>query len=147
LIRLLLLPVLLRLMRKSAWYAQSDVRPLMSDGPIAMSSPELELWQTEWCPSSHRVRQRLTELGLTYTARQVPVERTDRHELIGSTGHESIPVLVAGGVVVAGEEAIVTYLNTHVAEPTEAEQQRAKAAMMRNQELEEACPELATATP
>ena len=67
-IRLLLLPVLLRLMRKSAWYAQSDVRPLMSDGPIAMSSLELELWQTEWCPSSHRVRQRLTELGLTYTA-------------------------------------------------------------------------------
>jgi hypothetical protein len=26
----------------------------------------LELWQTEWCPASHRVRQRLTELGLTY---------------------------------------------------------------------------------
>ena len=24
----------------------------------------LELWQTEWCPASRRVRQRLTELGL-----------------------------------------------------------------------------------
>ena len=36
-----------------------------------MSAPTLELWQTEWCPASHRVRQRLTELGLTYTVHQV----------------------------------------------------------------------------
>ena len=41
-------------------------------------SPTLDLWQTEWCPASHRVRQRLTELGLTYTAHQVPVKRDDR---------------------------------------------------------------------
>ena len=26
----------------------------------------LELWQTEWCPASRRVRQRLTELGVDY---------------------------------------------------------------------------------
>ena len=25
-----------------------------------------ELWQTEWCPASRRVRQRLTELGIDY---------------------------------------------------------------------------------
>ena len=30
-----------------------------------MSTPTLELSQTEWCPTSHRVRQRLTELGRT----------------------------------------------------------------------------------
>ena len=30
-----------------------------------MSSANLELWQTEWCPASHRVRQRLTELPAT----------------------------------------------------------------------------------
>ena len=35
----------------------------------------LELFQTEWCPASRRVRQRLTELGLDYLNRQVPVER------------------------------------------------------------------------
>lgn len=28
----------------------------------------LELWQTEWCPASRRVRQRLTELGVDYLA-------------------------------------------------------------------------------
>ena len=33
----------------------------------------LKLWQTEWCPASRRVRQRLTELGLTYVVRPVPV--------------------------------------------------------------------------
>lgn len=26
----------------------------------------LELYQTEWCPASRRVRERLTELGLDY---------------------------------------------------------------------------------
>ncbi len=36
-------------------------------------TPTLELWQTEWCPASRRVRQRLTELGLSYTIHQVPV--------------------------------------------------------------------------
>ena len=41
----------------------------------------LELWQTEWCPSSHRVRQRLTELGVSFVAHQVAVDRDARAEL------------------------------------------------------------------
>jgi hypothetical protein len=28
-----------------------------------MPASTTESWQTEWCPASHRVRQRLTELG------------------------------------------------------------------------------------
>ena len=32
-----------------------------------------ELWQTEWCPASRRVRQRLTELGIDYLVHQVPL--------------------------------------------------------------------------
>jgi hypothetical protein len=35
----------------------------------------LELYQTEWCPASRRVRERLTELGLDYLVHQVPVAR------------------------------------------------------------------------
>jgi glutathione S-transferase len=111
-----------------------------------MSPTSLELWQTEWCPASHRVRQRLTELGLAYVVRQVPVEREDRVELVATTGADSIPVLVADGKVVAGEKAIVTYLNTHFAQPLEAEQQRAKAAKAKRKELEKACLELSAAT-
>jgi len=118
----------------------------VSQGEKHVSATTLQLWQTEWCPASHRVRQRLTELGLAYVVRQVPVQHEDRAELVGSTGQASIPVLVAGEEVVAGEEAIFTYLDTHFAEPLEAEQQRAKAAMARRKELEKACLELTTAT-
>ena len=77
-----------------------------------MSAPTLELWQTEWCPASHRVRQRLTELGLAYVVRQVPVEREDRAELVHRTGEESIPVLAVDGNVLSGSEAILSHLNT-----------------------------------
>jgi glutathione S-transferase len=111
-----------------------------------MSPHTLELWQTEWCPASHRVRQRLTELGLSYTVRQVPVEREDRDELVAATAQESIPVLVEDGEVIAGENAIVTYLNTRFAEPPEAARQRAKAAKARTKELEQACQDLEATT-
>jgi glutathione S-transferase len=118
----------------------------MSEEGTSMSPTTLELWQTEWCPASHRVRQRLTELGLAYVVRQVPVEREDRVELVHSTGHESIPVLVAAGEVLAGEDAIVTHLNTHFPEPPHAAQQRTKAAKAKRTELEKACLELSAAT-
>lgn len=104
------------------------------------------MWQTEWCPASRRVRQRLTELGLAYIVRQVPVEREDRTELVDRTGEQSIPVLVIDGEVLSGSEAILAYLNTHFTEPPEAERQRAKAAMAKRKELEKACPELAAVT-
>ena len=111
-----------------------------------MSPTTLELWQTEWCPASHRVRQRLTELGLSYLVRQVPVERQDRAELVGATGHESIPVLVSEGEVIAGAEPIVSYLNTHFVEPPNAGAHRAKAAVAKSKELERACLEQTAAT-
>jgi glutathione S-transferase len=115
-------------------------------GAAVMSALTLELWQTEWCPASHRVRQRLTELGLSYLVQQVPVEKQDRTELVRSTGHESIPVLVASGNPIAGEEAILGYLKTHFVEPPEAENQRCKAAKAKRKELENACQQLAAAT-
>lgn len=109
-------------------------------------SPRLELWQTEWCPASHRVRQRLTELGLTYTVHQVPVERDHRTQLEQATGRRTIPVLVAAGEPIDGEQAILAYLQEHFTEPPDADQQRAKAAKAKHKELEEACPKLAAAT-
>lgn len=119
----------------------------MSGGTIDVSAPPLELWQTEWCPASHRVRQRMTELGLAYIARQVPVEREDRTELIRRTGEQSIPVLVVDGDILSGSDTILSYLNTHFTELPEAERQRAKAATTKRKELEKACQQLATATP
>ena len=45
-----------------------------------------------------------------------------------------------------GEQPILAYLEEHFDEPPDAEQQRAKAAMAKQKELEEACRELAAAT-
>ena len=106
----------------------------------------IELWQTEWCPASHHVRQRLSELGISYLVRQVPVEREHRSDLIRATGQNAIPALVADGHVIAGEREILTYLDTHFAESPEAERQRAKAVKAKHKELEKACRELTPAT-
>jgi glutathione S-transferase len=99
----------------------------------------VELWQTEWCPASRRVRQRLTELGIDYVARQVPVRPEDRVLLRQRTGADTIPVLVVADDVLVGEEAIETYLSTHVPVPGGARAHRLKAEKARRRYLEEAC--------
>jgi glutaredoxin len=64
----------------------------------------VELFQAEWCPFSHLVRQRLTELGVDFVARQVEPDPEDRDALERATGVRSIPVLVLeDGTVVGGE--------------------------------------------
>jgi glutaredoxin 3 len=100
----------------------------------------LELFQAEWCPASSRVRQRLTELGLDYLSRQVPVEREERSALLEATGCDTIPALVTGnGSAVVGEENILAYLGEHYDEPAEAAAHRLKAAKLRRRYLEEEC--------
>lgn len=109
-------------------------------------APTLELWQTEWCPASHRVRQRLTELAVTYTTHQVPVQREARVDLFHATGTDEIPVLVADGAPIRGEQAILSYLDATYVEPSDAFEQRAKAAKAKHKELEAACRPFAAAT-
>lgn len=98
----------------------------------------IELWQTEWCPASRRVRQRLTELGVDYVIRQVPVERADRVALRAAAGTETIPVLTLGRDHVAGEDAILRRLDA-LPEPPGAAAHRLKAAKARRRQLEEEC--------
>ncbi len=107
----------------------------------------LELWQTEWCPASRRIRERLTELGLDYIARQVPVERDERTLLQRRTGSDTIPALVPDdGAPVVGEDAIGRYLDGHFDVPAGAESHRQKAAKARRRYLEEECECLQPAT-
>ena len=88
----------------------------------------MQLFQTEWCPSSRRVRQRLTELGVDYVVRQVPVVKSARRTLMDASGSDSIPALVLDdGTAVTGETAIRAYLDEHFAEPRGAAEQRAQA--------------------
>jgi glutathione S-transferase len=100
----------------------------------------LELLQTEWCPASRRVRQRLTELGLDYINRQVPVERLARTALREASGSDTIPALrLENGSAVVGEENILVYLRERFAEPLDAEAHQQKAAKARRRYLEEEC--------
>ena len=88
----------------------------------------IELYQAEWCPHSHRVRQRLTELGLDFVACQVTVDPAERTELERATGRRSIPPLVLDdGSVLGGDDEILAGLDRRFAEPPEAARHRAKA--------------------
>src|SRR5512144_2712496 len=98
----------------------------------------IELWQTEWCPASRRIRQRLTELGLDYVAHQVPVDKADRGALVAATGADSIPVLGrgAGSPALVGEDAIRAWLDASFAEPEGADAHHAKAEKARRCEVQ-----------
>jgi glutathione S-transferase len=87
----------------------------------------MELYQAEWCPHSHKVRQRLTELGLEFTARQVPAEKGEREAMRAATGSDEIPLLIDGDHVLRSEDEILRYLGDHHDERGDAGAHRAKA--------------------
>jgi glutathione S-transferase len=81
----------------------------------------LTLFQTEWCPYCHRVRQVLTELELTYTCVNVPLQRDQRERVREVSGQEAVPVLKDGRTVIVGSEAIIAHLRAAYAAPADAE--------------------------
>jgi glutathione S-transferase len=89
-----------------------------------------ELYQAEWCPYSRRVRQRFTELGVSFVARQVPAERADREELRRKTGSDEIPALALedGGVISEDADAIIAYLDDRYSERIDADRHREQQA-------------------
>ncbi len=93
----------------------------------------LALFQAEWCPYSHRVRQRLTELGLPFVALQVEPRPEDRDELReASGGDDEIPVLITEeGEAIGGVEQILEWLDEHHSEPETARGHRAQARAQR----------------
>jgi glutathione S-transferase len=73
------------------------------------------------------VRQRLTELGLDFVARQVPAKPDERHELERVAGTSEIPVLVLeDGYPVCGDDQIMEYLD-RFPERRDADEHRVKA--------------------
>jgi glutathione S-transferase len=76
----------------------------------------LTLYQAEWCPYSSAVRERLTELGLDFVAKQVAPRQEQR-----KNEHE-IPLLVTNqGERFEGTDAVFAYLATLA--PGEAERE------------------------
>jgi glutathione S-transferase len=88
-----------------------------------------ELYQAEWCPHSSRVRQRFTELGVSFVARPVPAKRADREELRRKTGSDQIPALLLedGSAINGDAEEIIAYLDQRYSERTDAREHRDRA--------------------
>lgn len=80
----------------------------------------LTLYQVEWCPYCHLVRQVMTELGLTYVTVNVQARREERAELIAITDQAAVPVLQDGDRVVHGSDDIVAYLREAYPPPEDA---------------------------
>lgn len=71
----------------------------------------LTLFQAEWCPFSAAVRERLTELGVDFVARQVPPWPKQRQDVFELAGSDEIPVLqTEDGELIVGTRAIFGFL-------------------------------------
>lgn len=88
----------------------------------------ITLYQTEWCPYCHRVRQVLTELGITYTAVNVPYLNEDRVELRAVAGQAAVPVLTDGDKVYGDSDEIIAYLRSTYPDPEDADEHAARGA-------------------
>ena len=89
----------------------------------------LELYQAEWCPHSRKVRQRLTELGQPFVARQVEADPHDRVDMRAAVGSDVIPVLVLedGTPLALDDDDIIAELDRRFEEGPEAEAHRQQA--------------------
>ena len=76
----------------------------------------IELYQAEWCPYSHRVRERLTELGVDFVAHQVAPRPEEREAMREATGTDAIPALVTDdGRVLTESREILSFLDERYA--------------------------------
>jgi glutaredoxin/uncharacterized protein (DUF302 family) len=85
----------------------------------------MKLYQAEWCPFSHRVRAKLTELGIDYELVNVPASSKQRKDLEKVAGTATIPVLVDGQNVISDSDEALSYLEKmYGAKPDELELHR-----------------------
>ena len=80
----------------------------------------MKLYQAEWCPFSHRVRAKLTELGVDYEVVNVSASAKQREDHEEVAGTKAIPVLVDRGKVISDSAEAISYLeHTYDADPEE----------------------------
>jgi glutaredoxin 3 len=70
----------------------------------------MRLYQAEWCPFSHRVRAKLTELGVDYEVVNVSASAKHREELEEVAETKAIPVLVDRERVISDSDEAISYL-------------------------------------
>lgn len=88
----------------------------------------LTLYQSEWCPACHRVRQALTELRLTYITVNVAANRDERADVIAISGQDTVPTLQDGDKVFTDTSEMIEYLQATYPVPDDAEDHAASGA-------------------
>ena len=84
----------------------------------------MKLYQAEWCPFSHRVRAKLTELGIDYEIVNVSASAKKRVQVEEVAGTKAIPVLVDGEKIITDSDEAISYLeHTYRTDPEELELQ------------------------
>jgi glutaredoxin 3 len=85
----------------------------------------MRLYQAEWCPFSHRVRAKLTELGIDYEIVNVSASGKRRAELEEVAGTKAIPVLVDGDRIITDSDEAISYLeHSYETDPEELDLHR-----------------------
>jgi len=88
----------------------------------------LTLYQVEWCPYCHRVRQVMTELGLTYITVNVQADRDERADVMAISDQAGVPLLQDGDKVFSDSDEILEYLRSTYPAPEDAEEHAALGA-------------------
>lgn len=75
----------------------------------------LTLYHVDWCPDCEVVRDKLSELDVTYTDIVVPDIRPMRKQVHEVSGQYYVPVLTDGDLVLTETRDILAHLDTHYA--------------------------------
>ena len=75
----------------------------------------LTLYHVDWCPDCEVVRDKLTDLGLTYNGVVVPDIRPMRKLVHEVSGQYYVPVLTDGDTVLTETHDILAHLDAHYA--------------------------------
>ena len=75
----------------------------------------LTLYHVDWCPDCEVVRDKLSELDVTYTGIIVPDIRPMRKQVHEVSGQYYVPVLTDGDVVLTETRDIWAHLDQHYA--------------------------------
>lgn len=95
----------------------------------------ITLYETEWCPDTHRVRQLLTELRLSYMSVPVAFDREQRPEVVALSSQSGVPVLQDGDKVFTEPEDMLEYLRTTYPRPDDADRHASKGAWRQSKTL------------
>lgn len=71
----------------------------------------MTLFHVDWCPDCEIVRQKLAELGLSYSSVVVPDIRSMRKQVYEASGQFYVPVIKDGDLVLTETADILAYLD------------------------------------